>query len=124
MMLSNLKNSFVSAAASLVLVGAATTALADPVKNIVLVHGAWVDGSGWKPVYEILTKDGYDVTMVQEPLTSLQDDVAPTKRILALQTPPCTLLVHRIRGSIITEAGIHPHVVRLVYVAAHAPHLR
>jgi len=74
MIFSNLKNSFVSAAAFLVLVGAATTALADPVKNIVLVHGAWVDGSGWKPVYEILNKDGYDVTMVQEPLTSLQDD--------------------------------------------------
>jgi hypothetical protein len=70
---SNLKNSFVSAAAFLLLVGAATTARADRVKNIVLVHGAWVDGSGWKPVYEILTKDGYDVTMVQEPLTSLQD---------------------------------------------------
>src|ERR1700756_2117758 len=61
---------------------------ASPIKNIVLVHGAWVDGSGWKPVYEILTKDGYDVTMVQEPLTSLQDDVAATKRILDLQTGP------------------------------------
>ncbi|HWO01037.1 MAG TPA: alpha/beta hydrolase [Blastocatellia bacterium] len=121
MIFSNLKNSFVSAAASLVLVGAATTALADPVKNIVLVHGAWVDGSGWKPVYEILTKDGYDVTMVQEPLTSLQDDVAATKRILDLQTGPCILVGHSYGGSIITEAGIDPHVVGLVYVAAHAP---
>jgi len=121
MIFSNLKNSFVSAAASLVLVGAATTALADPVKNIVLVHGAWVDGSGWKPVYEILTKDGYAVTMVQEPLTSLQDDVAATKRILDLQTGPCILVGHSYGGSIITEAGIDPHVVGLVYVAAHAP---
>src|ERR1700676_847939 len=106
MIFSHLKNSFVSAAASLVLVGAATTALADPVKNIVLVHGAWVDGSGWKPVYEILNKDGYDVTMVQEPLTSLQDDVAATKRILDLQTGPCILVGHSYGGSMITEAGI------------------
>src|SRR5260370_624044 len=121
MIFSNLKNSFVSAAASLVLGGAAKTALADPVKNIVLVHGAWVDGSGWKPFYEILTKDGYDVTMVQEPLTSLQDDVAATKRILDLQTGPCILVGHSYGGSIITEAGIDPHVVGLVYVAAHAP---
>src|SRR5260370_2730915 len=121
MIFSNLKNSFVSAAAALVLVGVATTALADPVKNIVLVHGAWVDGSGWKPVYEILTKDGYDVTMVQEPLTLLQDDVAATKRILDLQTGPCILVGHSYGGSIITEAGIDPHVVGLVYVAAHAP---
>jgi hypothetical protein len=81
MIFSNLKNSFVSAVAFLMLVGASTNALADPVKNIVLVHGAWVDGSGWKPVYEILTKDGYDVTMVQEPLTSLQDDVAHYLRV-------------------------------------------
>jgi pimeloyl-ACP methyl ester carboxylesterase len=92
-----------------------------PVKNIVLVHGAWVDASGWKPVYEILTRDGYKVTMVQEPLTSLQDDVAATKRILDLQTGPCILVGHSHGGSIITEAGIHPNVVGLVYVAAHAP---
>src|SRR6201993_1595273 len=121
MIFTNLKNSFVSAAASLVLVGAATTALADPVKNIVLVHGAWVDGSGWKPVYEILTKDGYEVTLVQEPLTSLQDDVAATKRILDLQPGPCILVGHSYGGSIITEAGVDPHVVGLVYIAAHAP---
>src|SRR5712672_2696719 len=121
MIFSNLKNSFVSAAASLVLVGAATTALADPVKNIVLVHGAWVDGSGWKPVYEILTKHGYEVTMVQVPETSFQDDVAATKRILDLQTGPCILVGHSYGGSIITEAGVDPHVVGLVYVAAHAP---
>jgi pimeloyl-ACP methyl ester carboxylesterase len=101
--------------------GAGAPALAAPVNNIVLVHGAWVDASGWKSVYEILTKDGYAVTMVQEPLTSLQDDVAATKRILDLQTGPCILVGHSYGGSIITEAGIHPSVVGLVYVAAHAP---
>jgi len=94
---------------------------AAPVKNIVLVHGAWVDASGWKPVYEILTRDGYDVTMVQEPLTSFEDDVAATKRILDLQNGPCILVAHSYGGSVITEAGIHPNVVGLVYVAAHAP---
>jgi pimeloyl-ACP methyl ester carboxylesterase len=94
---------------------------AAPVKNIVLVHGAWVDASGWKPVYEILTRDGYDVTMVQEPLTSFEDDVAATKRILDLQSGPCILVAHSYGGSVITEAGVHPNVVGLVYVAAHAP---
>src|SRR5258708_1458353 len=108
-------------AAFLALGGTAVPALAAPVNNIVLVHGAWVDASGWKPVYEILTKDGYNVTMVQEPLTSLQDDVAATKRILDLQKGPCILVAHSYGGSIITEAGVDPHVVGLVYVAAHAP---
>jgi pimeloyl-ACP methyl ester carboxylesterase len=92
-----------------------------PVKNIVLVHGAWVDASGWKPVYDILIRDGYTVTMVQEPLTSLEEDVAATKRILDLQNGPCILVAHSYGGSIITEAGMDPHVVGLVYVAAHAP---
>jgi pimeloyl-ACP methyl ester carboxylesterase len=91
------------------------------VKNIVLVHGAWVDAAGWKPVYEILTRDGYNATMVQEPLTSLQDDVAATKRILDLQRGPTILVAHSYGGSIITEAGMHPNVVGLVYVSAHAP---
>ena len=94
---------------------------ADPVKNIVLVHGAWVDASGWKPVYEILTKDGFNVTMVQEPETSFQDDVAAAKRVLDLQSGPTLLVGHSYGGSIITEAGVHPNVVGLVYVAAHAP---
>src|SRR6478736_2969028 len=114
-------NAGVAFAAALSLFSTVAPARAEPVKNIVLVHGAWVDGSGWKPVYEILTKDGYDVTMVQEPLTSLEDDVAATKRILDLQTGPCILVGHSYGGSIITEAGIDPHVVGLVYVAAHAP---
>src|SRR5215813_10300069 len=103
------------------LASTALPASAGPVKNIVLVHGAWVDGSGWKPVYEILTKDGYHVTMVQEPLTSLEADVSATKRVLDLQNGPTILVGHSYGGSIITEAGVHPNVVGLVYVAAHAP---
>ena len=95
--------------------------MAAPVKNIVLVHGAWVDGSGWKPVYEILVRDGYNVTMVQEPETSFDADVAAAKRILGLQPGPCILVGHSYGGSIITEAGVDSHVVGLVYVAAHAP---
>jgi pimeloyl-ACP methyl ester carboxylesterase len=80
-----------------------------------------VDGSGWKPVYQILTRDGYNVTMVQVPETSFPDDVAATKRIIDLQSGPCILVGHSYGGSIITEAGLDPHVVGLVYVAAHAP---
>ena len=91
------------------------------VKNIVLVHGAWVDGSGWKGVYEILVKDGYNVTMVQLPLTSFSDDVAATKRILALQDGPTILVGHSYGGSVITEAGTGSSVVGLVYIAAHMP---
>ena len=100
---------------------ATSTANAEPVKNIVLVHGAWVDASGWQPVYEILTKKGFHVTMVQEPETSFADDVTATKRILDLQNGPTLLVGHSYGGSIITEAGVHPKVVGLVYVAAHAP---
>jgi pimeloyl-ACP methyl ester carboxylesterase len=97
------------------------TAGADPVKNIVLVHGAWVDASGWRSVYEFLVKEGFHVTMVQEPETSFADDVTATKRILDLQDGPSLLVGHSYGGSIITEAGVHPNVVGLVYVAAHAP---
>ena len=107
--------------AAILLSGACATAFAAPVKNIVLVHGAWADASGWKPVYEILIKDGYTVTMVQEPETSFPDDVAATKRIIDLQTGPCILVGHSYGGSVITEAGVHLNVVGLVYVAAHAP---
>jgi pimeloyl-ACP methyl ester carboxylesterase len=91
------------------------------VKNIVLVHGAWVDGSGWKPVYDILTKDGFHVTLVQEPLTSLNDDVTAAKRVIDLQDGPTILVAHSYGGSVITEAGADDKVVGLVYVAAHAP---
>jgi len=101
--------------------GTASLTMAAAVKNIVLVHGAWVGGSGWKPVYEILTRDGYNVSIVQEPLTSLEDDVAATKRVLDLQPGPCLLVAHSYGGTIITEAGNDPHVVGLVYIAAHEP---
>src|ERR1700675_4247776 len=91
------------------------------VRNIVLVHGAWADGSGWKGVYDILVKDGYNVSIVQEPLTSFQDDVAAVKRILALQDGPSILVGHSYGGAVITEAGADPSVAGLVYVAAHMP---
>jgi pimeloyl-ACP methyl ester carboxylesterase len=84
------------------------------VRNIVLVHGAWADGSGWKGVYDILVKDGYSVSIVQEPETSSQEDVAATKRVLALQEGPCILVAHSYGGSVITEAGTDPSVVGLV----------
>lgn len=105
---------------SLLLTVAAGSAQAAPVKNIVLVHGAFVGGSGWRPVYDLLTKDGYHVTLVQEPLTSFTDDVAAAKRILALQNGPAVLVGHSYGGAIITEAGNDPHVAGLVYIAAHA----
>ena len=111
---------FLAAAVALALVSS-TTVSADPIKNIVLVHGAWVDASGWKPLYEILTKQGFHVTVVQEPETSFADDVTATKRILDLQDGPTILVGHSYGGSIITEAGVHPNVVGLVYVAANAP---
>src|SRR6204780_5504859 len=91
------------------------------VRNIVLVHGAWADGSGWKGVYEILVKDGYNVSIVQEPETSFQDDVTAVKRILALQDGPSILVAHSYGGAVITEAGTDPSVVGLVYIAAHMP---
>jgi pimeloyl-ACP methyl ester carboxylesterase len=106
---------------ALSLVCAAALASTDSTKNIVLVHGAWVDASGWKAVYDILSRDGFKVTMVQEPETSFADDVAAAKRVLDLQNGPTLLVGHSYGGSIITEAGIHPNVVGLVYVAAHAP---
>ena len=107
-------------ASSLALLAPAA-ASAEPIRNIVLVHGAWVDGSGWKPVYEILTGKGFHVSMVQEPETSFQDDVAAARRVLDMQDGPAILVGHSYGGSIITEAGVHPKVAGLVYVAAHAP---
>ena len=91
------------------------------VRNIVLVHGAWADGSGWKGVYDILAKDGYNISIVQEPETSFQDDVAAVKRVLALQDGPCILVAHSYGGAVITEAGTDPSVAGLVYIAAHMP---
>jgi pimeloyl-ACP methyl ester carboxylesterase len=91
------------------------------VRNVVLVHGAWADGSGWKSVYDILVKDGFNVSIVQEPETSFQDDVSATKRILALQGGPCILVAHSYGGTVITEAGTDPSVAGLGYIAAHMP---
>jgi len=92
-----------------------------PVKNIILVHGAWADGSGWKGVYDILLKDRFNVSIVQEPETSFKDDVAATKRVLALQDGPSILVGHSYGGAVITEAGDDPSVAGLVYIAAHMP---
>ncbi|HEY4270682.1 MAG TPA: alpha/beta hydrolase [Candidatus Udaeobacter sp.] len=91
------------------------------IRNIVLVHGAWADGSGWKGVYDILVKDGYNVSMVQEPETSFKEDVAATKRMITRQDGPCVVVAHSYGGSVITEAANDPKVVALVYVAAHMP---
>src|SRR5271163_136385 len=91
------------------------------IRNIVFVHGAWADGSGWKGVYDILVKDGFNVSIVQEPETSFKEDVAATKRTLALQDGPCILVGHSYGGAVITEAGTDPSVAGLVYVAAHMP---
>jgi pimeloyl-ACP methyl ester carboxylesterase len=90
-------------------------------KNIVLVHGGFVDGSGWEGVYSILKKDGYNVSIVQNPTISLKDDVAVTKRILAAQDGPAILVGHSYGGAVITEAGNDPKVAGLVYVTAFAP---
>jgi pimeloyl-ACP methyl ester carboxylesterase len=91
------------------------------VRNIVLVHGAWADGSGWKDVYDILVGNGYKVSIVQEPLTSFREDVAATKRVLAQQNARCILVAHSYGGSVITEAGTDQSVAGLVYIAAHMP---
>ena len=92
-----------------------------PTGNIVLVHGAWADGSGWKGVYDILVKDGYKVSIVQEPETSFKEDVAATKRMVAQQDGQCVVVAHSYGGAVITEAASDPKVVALVYVAAHMP---
>jgi pimeloyl-ACP methyl ester carboxylesterase len=91
------------------------------VKNIVIVHGAFTDASGWEAVYKILTKDGYHVILVQNPLTSLDDDVAATTRALDKHDGPVVLVGHSWAGSVITQAGLSPKVASLVYVAAFVP---
>jgi pimeloyl-ACP methyl ester carboxylesterase len=114
----------VAAGAIAALAGAAMAAPADtaaPLKNIVLVHGAFVDGSGWNAIAAILRKDGYSVNIVQEPETSLADDVAATNRIIDRQDGPVVLVGHSYGGFVITEAGNNPQVKSLVYVAAFQP---
>ncbi|HZJ56078.1 MAG TPA: alpha/beta hydrolase [Myxococcaceae bacterium] len=89
--------------------------------NIVLVHGGFVDGSGWAGVYRILRKEGFEVTVVQNPTLSLSDDVAVTRRAIAAQRAPVLLVGHSYGGAVITEAGTDPGVAGLAYIAAFAP---
>lgn len=113
--------SFSTLAASFSLLFAvAGHAHAAPVHNIVLVHGAWVNGSGWRPVYDILVKDGYHVSIAEHPLTSFTDDVTAVSRVVDMQDGPTILVGHSYGGAIITDVGNDPKVVGLVYVAAHA----
>jgi pimeloyl-ACP methyl ester carboxylesterase len=100
---------------------APTFAAGGPQKAIVLVHGGFVDGSGWESVYKILKKDGYDVSIVQNPTESLAGDVAATKHVIDAQDKPVILVGHSYGGVVITEAGNDPRVVGLVYIAAFAP---
>jgi len=90
-------------------------------KAIVLVHGGFVDGSGWEGVYQILKKDGYDVSIVQNPTLSLAGDVAATRAVIDAQSKPVILVGHSYGGVVVTEAGNHPKVAGLVYVTAFAP---
>lgn len=112
-----------AAASALALgVGATTTrAEATDVRSVVLVHGGFVDGSGWQGVYDILTKDGYDVTIVQNPTTSLADDVAVTRRAIAAAPGNVILVGHSYGGVVVSEAGSDPKVTAVVYIAAFAP---
>ncbi len=107
--------------ASIVITAGAANAADSKIKNVVLVHGAFADGSGWKAVSDILTKDGYKVSIVQEPETSLQDDIQATQRILDQQDGAVVLVGHSYGGLVITDAGNDPKVKSLVYVAAFMP---
>ena len=115
------------AAAAILASGIAFAGVSQPAEsqgranNIVLVHGAFADGSGWRGVYDDLTARGYRVSIVQNPLTSLADDVAATRRVLAMQDGPTVLVGHSWGGTVITEAGVDPKVVALVYVSALSP---
>jgi len=109
------------AAAAFAGMAASANAQAPTVKNVVLVHGAFADGSGWRGVYDQLTRRGYRVTIVQNPLTSLADDVAATRRALDRQDGRTVLVGHSWGGVVITEVGVHPNVAALVYVSALSP---
>src|SRR5215813_13972101 len=91
------------------------------VRNVVLVHGGFVDGSGWRAVYDLLTQDGFHVAVVQNPTLSLQGDVAATRLIIDAQDGPVVLVGHSYGGAVITEAGTGDKVAALVYIAAFAP---
>jgi pimeloyl-ACP methyl ester carboxylesterase len=90
-------------------------------RNVVLVHGGFVDGSGWQQVYQLLRRDGYNVAVVQNPTLSLEDDVAVTRRVLDRQDGPTVLVGHSYGGAVISESGTHPAVAALVYISAFAP---
>src|SRR5215469_167214 len=94
---------------------------ANPAANIVLVHGGFVDGSGWRPVYDLLKQRGYNVSIVQNPTLSLQGDAAATRLVIDEQDGPVVLVGHSYGGAVITEAGTHPNIAALVYIAAFAP---
>ena len=117
-----MKNFLMSSFATMALaLGSAGVASAQPIKNVVLVHGAFADGSGWRAVANILQHDGYSVSIVQEPETSLADDVAATKRVIEQVNAPLILVGHSYGGAVITEAGNEPQVRGLVYIAAFQP---
>jgi pimeloyl-ACP methyl ester carboxylesterase len=118
-----MKSLAIAASTALAVSGAPAKVQAEPVHNIVLVHGAFADGSGWRGVYNELTARGYKVSIVQNPLTSFEDDVAATRRILAKQDGPTILVGHSYGGTVITEAGDDEKVAGLVYVAAFAPEI-
>ncbi|MGE0152045.1 MAG: alpha/beta fold hydrolase [Reyranellaceae bacterium] len=126
-MISSIRHTAIAAAGATAILGCAQ---AEPsaripdnqmVRNVVLVHGAFADGSGWRGVYDELTSRGYRVAIVQNPLTSFEDDVNATRRILARQAGRSILVGHSYGGSVITEAGVDPSVAGLVYVSALAP---
>src|SRR5690349_20548643 len=90
-------------------------------KTVVLVHGGFVDGSGWQGVYNALKKDGYNVSVTQHPTLSLEDDAAAVRRVIDAQNEPVVLVGHSYGGAVITEAGNDPNVAALVYIAAFVP---
>ncbi|UFW52451.1 MULTISPECIES: alpha/beta fold hydrolase [Bradyrhizobium] len=111
----------ISALAAMSIAVAAPAVAAERTVSIVLVHGAFVDGSGWKDTYDILSNAGYEVLVVQQPTISLRDDVAETERVIAKARHPVILVGHSYGGMVITEAGDNPKVRSLVYLAAFAP---
>ncbi len=121
MAMTQLTVSLASAATLALAMFTPVSANAAPVRNVVLVHGAFADGAGWRGVYDELTKRGYHVQIVQNPLTSLEDDVASTTRLLDQQDGPTILVGHSWGGTVITEAGVHPKVAGLVFVSALSP---
>ncbi|WP_244521484.1 alpha/beta fold hydrolase [Bradyrhizobium sp. DOA9] len=113
--------SLIFALAAMSIATASAAVAAERTVSIVLVHGAFVDGSGWKDTYDILSKAGYEVLVAQQPTISLRDDVAETERVIARAQHPVILVGHSYGGMVITEAGDNPKVRSLVYLAAYAP---